>query len=316
MSLTTWFHGYQVYDTQYFEEDIVDTNADDIYTPGSGTDAKFISKAATLSLGVSPGITPVYGGYGRRPYAIETTVDTCGIALDFPLRSTESITFLDYLVNAPDGAGTCNRALSLVTKMTDGSKTYYFSVKHARPLSGAIIYASGILSASIRFSCHYNAFSTTIPTNWQIAADPGVVASPFIHSYDGGADCWTIAEQNGPTSYNPVVEGAVLRFNNTLDIVPDGTHRSGWSDNPVSEQHLSGAITIAAKSTSDEWKAFWDGIYAGYYWDIDWTILPGTHTFAADDVKFESPEIPAPSRIGPRALPLTIVSCLGPVVLA
>lgn len=315
MSSTKYFHEFDVQDLQFIEEPTATTDADTFYEPAAPTASSFIAQQATLSMGVDPGVVPIYG-YGRRPYTLVTTVETAGIAFDFPLRKTKGITFLKYGVNAPNAAGTCDRALSVTCKMVDDAgTTRYFKVKHARIASAAIIYAPGILMASVRLSCHFHAFDAVAPTNWTWQSDPGETNFPFIRASDGGANNWTLTEQNGPTAYTPKIGGAQLRFDNEMSLIMDGSHTSGWSDNRVGRQSMSGLINCAAKATGNEWYNIWTAIKSAYYFDVDWVILSGTHSLDADDFKFSCPEIPRPARMGPRILPLTIVEGLGPVVM-
>lgn len=311
-----YLHETSVHDIQFFEETDAETLADTIHAPGSGTDATFIAKQGTLSMGVDLGAVPIYGGYGRKPYAIEKTIETAGIAFDFQLRKTKSINFLKYLVNAPVGTGTCDKALSIACKIQDDVGTRYLSVKHARLASGVINCAPGILMASVQISAHYNAFNATIPTNWQWATDPGVTTNPFIRASDGGTANWTLKELSGSTSYTPYVSNAIIQFRNQLDMVPTSDHSSGWHDNPVDRQVLGGTVVINAKATANEWFNIWNELYALDLWDIDWTILSTVHALDINSAGLVGTEIPRPSRIGPRQMVLGIVDNIGTTTLS
>jgi len=311
-----WFKETDVYDLQYFEETDAETQADTFHDPGGATNANFISKQATLSAPVDLGIIPIYGGYGRQPYYIEKTIETAGIAFDFPLRKTKSINFLKYLVNAPVATGTCDKALSLCCKMNDGVTTYYFKVKHARLASGVITCSPGLLMASVQISCHYSAFDTSAPTNWTLIDDPGTTSFPFIRASDGGANNWSIKELSGSTTYTPKVSSAMVQFTNELDFVRTQDHVSGWYDNPVDRQSIGGAINVNARSTGTQWKDIWDELYDADYWDIDWSILSGVHALDVNSAMLTGTMIPPASRVGPRVLPLGIVDCTGTKTLS
>ena len=316
MVSTTYIFGSDVYDLQYFEETDAETEADTFHDPGGATNANFISKHARLSMGVDVGLMPVYGGFGTRPYYIEKTIETTGIAFDFPLRKTKSINFLKYLVNAKNGTGTCDKALSLCCKVNSGGTNYYFKVKHARLASGTITCTPGFLMASVQIACHYSAFNTSAPTNWTLISDPGIASFPFIRAVDGGANNWSIKELSGSTTYTPRVSGAQLQFTNQLALVPTQDHISGWHDNPVDMQTISGAINIAAMATGTQWKNIWDELYAGDYWDIDWTILSGVHALDINSAMLAGTSLPAVTQTGIRAMQLMLLNCTGTVALS